>query len=113
MVVIPAITPSGQYQNVDSAAVDNAIITVIGATGVTSTQGLLLHENAFAFISVPIHEPEAGMGAKVEQFTDDETGLVISHLGYFDGDNGVEKHKFQSLVGYGAMYKEMACVIQA
>lgn len=114
VVVAPAITPSGQYQNVDSGAVDQAIITMIGTTGLTGIQqGLLMHENAFAFITVPIHEPESGMGAKVEQFTDPQTGVTISHLGYFDGDKAIEKHKFQSLVGYGNLYREMAVVIQA
>jgi hypothetical protein len=114
IVVAPAITPSGQYQNTDSAASDQAIITFIGTTGLTGIQqGLMLHENAFAFVCVPINEPDAGMGAKVSQFTDDDTGLVISHVAYFDGDNGIEKHKFQALTGYGNMYREMACVIQA
>lgn len=114
IVVAPAITPSGQYQNTDSGAVDQAIITMIGTTGLTGIQqGLLMHENAFAFITVPIHEPEAGMGAKVEQFTDSETGVTISHLGYFDGDKAIEKHKFQALVGYGNLYREMAVVVQA
>lgn len=114
VVVAPAITPSGQYQNVDSGAVDQAIITMIGTTGLTGIQqGLLMHENAFAFITVPIHEPDSGMGARVEQFKDPSTGTTISHLAYFDGDKGVEKHKFQALVGYGNLYREMAVVIQA
>lgn len=114
VVIAPAITPSGQYQNVDTAPVDQAIITMIGTTGLTGIQqGLLMHENAFAFISVPIHEPEAGMGAKVEQFTDPKTKVTISHIGYYDGDNAIEKHKFQALVGYGNLYRELACVIQA
>ena len=114
IVVAPAITPSGQYQNVDSSAVDQAIITMIGTTGLTGIQnGIMMHENAFAFVCVPINEPDAGMGAKVTQFKDDDTGLVISHVAYFDGDNGIEKHKFQALTGYGGMYKEMAVVIQA
>lgn len=113
IVVAPAITPSGQYQNVDSGAVDQAIMTFMGTTGLTNIrQGLLMHENAFCFISVPIHEPEAGMGARVEQFTDPQTQVTISHLGYFDGDNALEKHKFQALTGYGNLYREMAVVIQ-
>lgn len=114
IVVAPAITPSGQYQNVDSAAVDNAIITFIGTTGLTGIQqGLLMHENAFAFITVPINEPDGGMGVKVEQFTDPETKVTISHLAYFDGDPALEKHKIQALVGYGNLYRELAVVIQA
>lgn len=113
MVVAPAITPSGQYQNVNSAPVDNAIITMIGTTGQSFNQGLLFSENACAFISVPINEPEPGMGAKVTNFTDDETGLTISHVAYFDGDSGQERHKFQCLIGYAKLYGELACVINA
>lgn len=113
MLIAPAITPSGQYQNVNSAPVDNAIITMIGTSGGTATQGLLFDENAFAFVTVPINEPDPGMGAKVTNYTDEETGLVISHVAYFDGNQGVEKHKFQALVGYGNLYRELACVIQA
>ena len=115
IVVAPAITPSGQYQNVDSAPVDQAIITFEGTTGLTNMQqGLLMHENAFAFLSVPIHEPEAGMGAKVEQYADEELNdLTLSHIAYYDGDNAIEKHKFQCLVGFGNLYREMATVIQA
>ncbi len=113
MTVAPAITPSGQYQNVNSAPVDNAIITMIGTSGGTATQGLLFTENAFAFVSVPINEPEPGMGAKVTNVTDDETGLTISHVAYYNGDSGQERHKFQCLIGYGNLYREMATVIQA
>lgn len=114
VVIAPAITPSGQYQNVNIAAPASGIITMIGTTGLTGIkQGLLMHENAFAFVTVPINEPDAGMGVKVEQFTDSETGVTISHLAYFDGDPGMEKHKIQALVGYGNLYREMAVVIQA
>lgn len=112
MVVYPAATPSGQYQNVNGAIVDNAIITMIGTSGGTATQGVLMHENAFAFVSVPIHEPEEGMGAKVVQWTDPDTKLTISHIKYYDGDTGEERHKLQALTGYGNLYREMACVVQ-
>jgi len=113
MVIAPAITPSGQYQNVDSSPADNAIITVIGTTGLQFKQGIMMNEDAFAFVSVPIHEPEAGMGAKVEQFKDPQTGVTLSHIGYYDGNTAQEKHKFQSLIGFGNCYPEMACVIQS
>ena len=114
IVVSPAITPSGQYQNVDSAAVDQAIITMEGTTGLTNIrQGLVFHREAFAFLTVPIHEPEPGMGAKVFQETDDDTGLVMSCVKYFDGNPGVEKIKWQALTGMGALYKEMSVVVQS
>lgn len=114
MVVFPAITPQGQYQNVDSAPVDNAIITMVGTTALTNIQnGLLLHENAFAFVSVPMWSPPAnGVISSVTE-TDDQTGLSMSYVQYFDGDNRQAKHRFDSLYDFGNLYRELACVIQA
>lgn len=113
MVVAPAITPSGQYQNVNIAAPDNGIITMIGTTGVTSTQGLLMHKNAFAFLSVPLAEPPSGSGVKSTMVTDPETGLSMMHTVFTDGRPMTINHRFDCLVGYAKIYPEMAVVIQA
>ncbi len=113
-VIYPAITPSGQYQNVSSSAGNNAVITMIGTTGQANiSQGLLLHKDAFAFVSVPMSVPEDGMGAKVVQESDDDTGLNIRYAKYFAGDSSTERHRFDSLTGFGNLYREMACVIQS
>ncbi len=113
MVVAPALTISGQYQNVDSAPVDNAIITMVGATGAIAQQGLLMHQNAFAFVSVPLAAPLPNGVEAVESETDQDTGLSLRYVRYFDGDASVHKNRFDGLVGYGSLYKEMACVVQA
>lgn len=120
VVIQPAITPAtltspgNQYANVDIAPVDNAIITMIGTTALTNIQqGLLIHKNAFAFCSVPMSNPGEGMGALITTEKDDETGLNIRHVAYFAGDSSTERHKLESLIGVGGMYKEMAVVIQA
>jgi hypothetical protein len=115
LVVAPAITPSGQYQNVNSAAVDNAIITMIGTSGQTGiTQGLLMHESAFGFISVPMWNPPDGKGTiAAEVITDPETGLNMNMLKYLDGDAREEKTRFDCLWDNCNLYREMAVVIQA
>lgn len=119
MVVAPAITPAtlsspgNQYANVNIAAVDNAIITMIGSSGATGTQGLLMHENAFAFVSVPYEKPPDGTGVRCEAVTDDETGLSILYTQFTNGQNMVTGHRFDCLIGFGNMYREMACVVQA
>jgi hypothetical protein len=114
IVVSPAITPSGQYQNVDSSPVDQAIITMVGTTGLTNIQqGLLVHENAFAFVSVPMWNPPARGVIDAEVETDPETGLSMNYVQYFDGDGRSAKHRFDSLYDFGNLYKELACVIQA
>ncbi len=119
MVVAPAITPatptgvSAQYANVNISPVDNAIITMIGTSGQTFTQGLLMHENAFAFVSVPLNEPPMGTGIKSVQMTDDETGLSIMYSQFTNGNNMVVGHRLDTLIGFGGMYKELCVNIAA
>jgi P22 coat protein - gene protein 5 len=114
LVIAPAITPSGQYQNVNSGAVDNAIITMIGTTGLTGiTCGLLMHESAFGFISVPMWNPPSNGVIAAEVITDPETGLNLNMVKYFDGDNREEKTRFDCLWDNCNLYREMAVVIQA
>lgn len=119
MVIAPAITPAtnpgsaAQYANVNIAAVDNAIITMIGSSGVNATQGLLFHENAFAFVSVPMIEPPAGSGVVSKMVTDPDTGLSILYTQFTNGQNMVIGHRFDTLGTIGNMYREMSCVVQA
>lgn len=113
LVVYPAITVSGTYQNVTGAAVDNAIITMIGATGVSAQQGLLMHKTAFAFVSVPIAGPDKGMGAVVANDTDEETGISIQLVKAYDFIESREINKMLVLYDFASMYRELACVIQA
>ena len=112
MVIAPAITPSGQYQNVDSAPVDNAIITMVGTTALTNiTSGLLMHESAFAFISVPMWNPPANGVIAAEVISDPETGLNMNMIKYLDGDAREEKTRFDCLYDFANMYRELSCVI--
>jgi hypothetical protein len=115
VVIAPAITPSGQYQNVDSGAVDQAIITITsGTTGQTNcVQGLLMHEMAFGFISVPMWNPPANGVIAAEVINDPDTGLNMNMLKYLDGDQREEKTRFDCLWDNCNMYREMACVIQS
>ncbi len=119
MVIAPAITPAtlgvpgNQYANVNISPMDNAIITMIGSSGATATQGLLFHENAFAFVSVPMIEPPTGSGVITSRVTDDETGLSILYTQFTNGQNMVTGHRFDTLGTIGNMYREMACVVQA
>ncbi|HEY1340984.1 MAG TPA: P22 phage major capsid protein family protein [Bryobacteraceae bacterium] len=114
VVIAPAITPVGQYQNVDSAAVDNGIVTMVGTTGLTNiVQGLLMHESAFGFISVPMWNPPSNGVIAAEVITDPETGLTLNLVKYFDGDAREEKTRFDCLWDNCKMYPEMACVIQS
>lgn len=110
--IFPAITPSGQYQNVTASPLDSAAITVFGAAGTASQQGLLMHKNAFAFVSVPLATPESGKGVMASaQHTDSDTGITLAMVQFFDGVNRIEGTRFDTLTGFAKLYPEMACVI--
>lgn len=109
-LISPAITPTGQYQNVTNSAADNHAIVISAASATVSEQGLIMHRNAFAFASVPLKNPESGKGVEfAREETDPETGLSLSFIRYFDGDARVHKNRFDCLFGFGSLYREMAC----
>ena len=111
--IYPAITPYGQYQNTTTGAVNNAIITIVGTTSLTGDQGILMHPNAFAFVSVPMIDPEPGMGAICNQVTDPDTGIALSIIKAFDSRTREEINRIDCLYDFSRLYGEMACVIQA
>jgi hypothetical protein len=108
--VAPAITPSGQYQNVTAAPIDGTAITVFGAAGTVSPQALLMHKNAYAFVSVPLATPKTGVVYSA-QHTDPKTGISLALVQFFDGVNRVHGTRFDVLTGFGVLYRELACVI--
>jgi hypothetical protein len=114
LTVAPGITPSGQYQNVTITPNDGTAITVVGGAGAVSPQGLLLHRNAYAFVSVPLSDPKSGKGVEeAYQETDDETGVVLSFIRFFDGTKRIHGNRFDMLTGFATLYRELACVIAA
>jgi hypothetical protein len=111
VTVAPGITPSGQYQNVTAAPINGAAITVFGAAGTVSPQALLMHKNAFAFVSVPLENPGPNGVEMATTQTDPETGISISLVRFFDGVNRISGTRFDMLTGFGILYPEMSCVI--
>jgi hypothetical protein len=112
VTVVPAITPTGQYQNVDSAPADGALLTIDGAAGTVSPQGLLLHKNAFAFVSVPLSNPEEKGVEMVHEETDPETGISLSFIRAFDSVRRVHVNRFDILYDFAPLYREMAACIE-
>ena len=114
----PAITPTGQYQNVSAAPGSGVAVKFCEAGAdydaygaVVSRAGLLLHKNAFAFCSVPLEGPDKGMGATVEQETDPATGIVMRFTRSWDSVESREITRIDTLYGFGWLYRELACTI--
>ena len=114
----PAVQASGQFQNVDSYPADQAVIKVWGVADTSlaskvSPQGLLFHESAFAFVSVPLDNPKPNGVEIISEATDPETGISISYLRALDPITRTHVNRFDMLYGYAALYKELACRIAA
>ncbi len=111
ILTFPAITPSGQYQNVTAAPADNAVVTFLAAASTSSVSGLLFHKNAFAFLCVPIEAPPANSGALIAQETDASTGISISYVQQFDARTYTNINRLDCLYDFAGLYKELSCVI--
>jgi hypothetical protein len=117
--IMPAITPTGQYQNVNKAPAagdavlfnENLIGNVDAYTATVSRAGLLLHKNAFAFVSVQQEGPEAGMGSICVNETDPSTGTKLQLIRSYDPVLKREITRLDTLFGFGKLYPEMSCVI--
>jgi hypothetical protein len=111
--VYPAATISGQYQNVNIAPPDNGIVTIVGASGVRSTQGLIMHEQSFAFVSIPLAGPAPGEGATVAYEDDPETGISLRMIKAFDYNQSRHINRVDVLYDFASLYRELACVVQS
>jgi hypothetical protein len=113
VTVAPAITPSGQSQNVTAAAADGAAITLVGAASTTSTQGILMHKNAFGFLSVPFENPGKDMGVDAVNVRDPKTGLSISIMHGYSIEQRKNITRADCLYDFAWLYREMACMIES
>lgn len=113
VLVAPAITPSGQYQNVTASPADNAAVTVVGAAGTVTTQGILAHKNAYAFTSVPLSNPDPKLGVDAKNIRDEKTGMVISVMRAYSAERRGNIFRADTLFGLSTIYREMATIIEA
>lgn len=108
--IAPAITPTGQYQNVSAAPVaGSAAITVTAGSGTTGTQLLVFQRDAYAVVSVPGDVP--GGTDMAYQETDPETGVTLRFVRDFDPVHDLWVCRFDVYWGIAPLYRELACKI--
>lgn len=78
----PPMISTGAYQNIDALPANNAPITVVGASAVTSPQGLAFHKEAFTFACADLLEPNGVDMAK--RMADPDLGLSIRVVRAYD-----------------------------
>ena len=106
--ISPAIISTGQYQNVDALPVVNADLVFLGTASTAYPQALAFHPDAFAIGFCDLDLPNSGIikGARMV-----EDGMSIRCIQYYDGDNSVQKMRFDVLFGAQAVIPEHACRI--
>lgn len=109
--IYPAITATGAFQTVTASPANAAAITIVGAASAGYDSNILFHRDAFTLAMVPMDEPEAGMGAKVSQISDD--GFTVKVTKVYDGVNDNNLMRLDVLYGYAATYPELACKVVA
>jgi hypothetical protein len=119
LVHLPAIVPSGQFQNVTNSPGNGALISVyhIAAAGqsalsaLATTQGILWTRQAHAFVSFPGDVPE-GVDMAMEARSK-EIGVSIRFVRMFDSVRDMFTNRTDIYYGTGPLYPEGSVRIAA
>jgi P22 coat protein - gene protein 5 len=113
LTISPAIFgPGSQYQNVDNLPVAAAALTLFPGTtspnGKSSAQGLVIHPDAFALVSVKLEMPKTMEISS--QTRDPETGIAIRFIRAFDPTQSRMINRWDVLYGFGTLYPDNCAV---
>lgn len=109
--ISPSITTSGAFQTVTNSPADNAAITVLGAAGTASPQGMAFHRDAFTLVTADLPVPKGvDMGARV---ADKQLGISLRIVRDYDINTDQWPCRIDVLYGWAALRPELACRIAA
>lgn len=109
--ISPAMYSTGQYQNVNSLPVDEALVKVFGGTasaysGIVAPQNLVFHKDAFVLGCADLVLPDGAVGSRA---SDPDSGLSIRMIKDYDINNDREITRLDILYGWKCVYPEFAC----
>lgn len=108
--ISPAITATGQYQNVSNAPANGAALTMIGAGNTSYGVGLAFHRTAFTLAFVPLNMPSGSVDTKF-QIPSESGNVPIRALSQYQIATDQEIFRTDVLYGYGVLQPEKAVVI--
>lgn len=104
LAISPAITPTGQFQNVTNAPADNAVITVVGAAGSTYTVNIACSPDAFTLACADLEIPKGvDMAARAQ---DKDSGLSLRMVRAYDIRTNTRPCRLDILYGVAPLYPE-------
>lgn len=114
IVVSPAITPTGAYQNATAGAANNAAITVIGAANTVTRCGLVMSPDALLLASVPLTIPSSantGGGMKSTAMRSPKSNLALSLTQGGNFNDLSFPTRMDCLYGRNMGYRELCVVV--
>ena len=108
--ISPALTPTGQFQNVTASPANAAVITVFGTASGVYNCNVGFHKDAFTLAIVPMFAPPNGNGV-VDVGTETHKGMSMKVTQFYDGINDNFITRWDVLFGWAATYPELACIL--
>lgn len=105
--ISPALTPSGQFQNVTASPGNTAVITVFGTASVAYAANIGFHRDAFTLACVPMYVPTGGKGVVAAE-SESYEGMNLRMIQFYDGTNDKFITRFDVLYGWATPYPELA-----
>jgi hypothetical protein len=115
--IYPALTPPNadgspaQFQTVNASPADSAAITVLGTAGTISPQNIGFHRDAITLALVDMEIPRGAV--EVERVSDEDSGVSIRIVHYYDGTSDVSGARLDVLYGWSLIYPELMVRIAA
>lgn len=103
----PAIITSGPFQTVNASPGHGATITMLGASGAVSPQGIAFHRDAMALVMADLPEPIGG--AHFERVVSKKLGISMLLTRQFDITNYRNICRLDVLYGWAVIRPELAC----
>lgn len=105
--ISPAIVTTGAFKNVSAGPADNALLTVVGASGVGTQLSVAYHPDAFAFGCANLDVP--GGTDRAFMATDPQTGLSVRVIRDYNVVSDQWITRFDILFGFNTLYEQLAC----
>ncbi len=109
LLISPALTPSGAFQNVTASPANAAVITIFGTASGAYNANVAFHKDAFTLATVPMWMPQGGKGV-IDVHQESYKGLTMKVTEFYDGINDNSIIRFDVLFGWAATYPELACI---
>lgn len=103
----PAMISTGAQQNVTALPAANAVITIYGASGKVTPQGLAFHKQAFCFATADLER--AGMGDMDDRINN--RGVSMRLVRVYDINTDRKPCRIDVLGGWATIRPQLACRI--